>query len=31
LAARGEDKTVVVDPQATYFGAHLSTNTLVVP
>jgi uncharacterized protein YbjT (DUF2867 family) len=31
LAKRGENKTVVVDPQATYFGAPLSTNSLVVP
>ncbi len=31
LAKRGEAKTVVVDPQATYFGAPLSTNSLVVP
>jgi uncharacterized protein YbjT (DUF2867 family) len=31
LATRGENKTVVVDPQATYFGAPLSTNSLVVP
>jgi uncharacterized protein YbjT (DUF2867 family) len=31
LARRGEAKTVVVDPQATYFGAPLSTNSLVVP
>jgi uncharacterized protein YbjT (DUF2867 family) len=31
LANRGDAKTVVVDPQATYFGARLSTNSLVVP
>jgi uncharacterized protein YbjT (DUF2867 family) len=31
LAARGDDKTVVVDPQAAYFGAHLSRSALVVP
>ncbi len=31
LARRGENKTVVVDPQATYFGAPLSTSSLVVP
>jgi uncharacterized protein YbjT (DUF2867 family) len=31
LAKRGEAKTVVVDPQATYFGAPLSTSSLVVP
>jgi uncharacterized protein YbjT (DUF2867 family) len=31
LARRGEAKAVVVDPQATYFGAPLSTNSLVVP
>jgi uncharacterized protein YbjT (DUF2867 family) len=30
LAKRGENKKVVVDPQATYFGAPLSTNSLVV-
>jgi uncharacterized protein YbjT (DUF2867 family) len=30
LAKRGEHKTVVVDPQATYFGAPLKTNSLVV-
>ena len=31
LAKRGDAKTVVVDPQATYFGAPLSENSLVVP
>jgi uncharacterized protein YbjT (DUF2867 family) len=31
LAKRGDAKTIVVDPQATYFGAPLSTNSLVVP
>jgi uncharacterized protein YbjT (DUF2867 family) len=31
LAQRKEATTVVVDPQATYFGAPLSTNSLVVP
>jgi uncharacterized protein YbjT (DUF2867 family) len=31
LGKRGENKTVVVDPQATYFGAPLSRNSLVVP
>jgi uncharacterized protein YbjT (DUF2867 family) len=31
LATRDENKTVVVDPQATYFGASLSANSLVVP
>jgi uncharacterized protein YbjT (DUF2867 family) len=30
LASQGESKTVVVDPQATYFGTPLSTNSLVV-
>jgi uncharacterized protein YbjT (DUF2867 family) len=30
LAKRGDAKTIVVDPQATYFGAPLSTNSLVV-
>ena len=29
LARQGDDKTVVVDPQATYFGTRLSTNSLV--
>ena len=31
LANQGDDKTVVVDPQATYFGTPLSPNSLVVP
>ena len=31
LARRGESKTVVVDPDATYFGTPLGTNSLVVP
>jgi uncharacterized protein YbjT (DUF2867 family) len=31
LAKRGDSKTVVVDPDATYFGAALATNSLVVP
>ncbi len=31
LATRGENKPVVVDPQARYFGAPLTTNSLVVP
>jgi uncharacterized protein YbjT (DUF2867 family) len=31
LAKRGDAKTIVVDPQATYFGAPLSENSLVVP
>jgi uncharacterized protein YbjT (DUF2867 family) len=31
LGRRGQNKTVVVDPQATYFGAPLSMNSLVVP
>lgn len=30
LARQGESKPVVVDPQATYFGTPLSTNSLVV-
>jgi uncharacterized protein YbjT (DUF2867 family) len=30
LAAKGETKTVVVDPQATYFGTPLETDSLVV-
>ena len=31
LARQGEDKTVIVDPQAAYFGTPLSTNSLVTP
>jgi uncharacterized protein YbjT (DUF2867 family) len=31
LARQGETKTVVVDPQATYFGTALETGSLVVP
>ncbi len=31
LTERGEIRTVVVDPQATYFGTPLSTSSLVVP
>ena len=31
LAKRGDSKTVVVDPDATYFGAPLAMNSLVVP
>jgi uncharacterized protein YbjT (DUF2867 family) len=31
LARQGDSKTVVVDPQATYFGTPLSTNSLVTP
>jgi uncharacterized protein YbjT (DUF2867 family) len=31
LARQGEAKTVVVDPQACYFGTPLSTNSLVTP
>lgn len=31
LARQGEAKTVVVDPQARYFGTPLSTNSLVTP
>jgi uncharacterized protein YbjT (DUF2867 family) len=31
LAAKGEDKTVVVDPQATYFGTPLEQRSLVTP
>ena len=27
----GDSKTVAVDPDATYFGAPLATNSLVVP
>jgi uncharacterized protein YbjT (DUF2867 family) len=30
LSKRGESKTVIVDPQATYFGTPLSTGSLVV-
>jgi uncharacterized protein YbjT (DUF2867 family) len=31
LAKQGDSKTVIVDPDATYFGAPLATNSLVVP
>jgi uncharacterized protein YbjT (DUF2867 family) len=31
LADRGEDKTVVVDPQAHYFGTRLAERSLVTP
>jgi uncharacterized protein YbjT (DUF2867 family) len=31
LAKQGDSKTVVVDPDATYFGAPLATNSLIVP
>ena len=31
LAKHGDSKTVVVDPDATYFGAPLTTDSLVVP
>lgn len=31
LARQGQPKTVVVDPQARYFGTPLSTNSLVTP
>ena len=31
LARQGDSKTVVVDPDATYFGTPLATNSLVVP
>jgi uncharacterized protein YbjT (DUF2867 family) len=31
LAKQGDSKTVVVDPDATYFGAPLATDSLVVP
>jgi uncharacterized protein YbjT (DUF2867 family) len=31
LARQGQTKTVVVDPDATYFGTPLATNSLVVP
>ncbi len=31
LAKQGDTKTVVVDPEATYFGVPLATNSLVVP
>ncbi len=31
LAKKGDDtKTVIVDPEARYFGARLSTNSLVM-
>ena len=31
LAKQGDSKTVLVDPDATYFGTPLATNSLVVP
>jgi len=32
LAEKGDDsKTVIVDPEARYFGAKLQTNSLVIP
>ena len=31
LAKQGDSKIVVVDPDATYFGAPIATNSLVVP
>ena len=31
LARRGDDKTVVVDPQAGYFGTPLAERSLVTP
>jgi len=31
LAKQGESKTVIVDPEATYFGTPLATNSLVTP
>jgi uncharacterized protein YbjT (DUF2867 family) len=31
LARRGDDKTVVVDPQARYFGTQLAKRSLVTP
>jgi uncharacterized protein YbjT (DUF2867 family) len=31
LARRGDDKTVVVDPQAAYFGTRLAERSLVTP
>jgi hypothetical protein len=31
VAKQGDTKTVVVDPDATYFGAPLAMNSLVVP
>jgi uncharacterized protein YbjT (DUF2867 family) len=31
LAKQGDSKAVVVDPDATYFGTRLATNSLVVP
>jgi hypothetical protein len=30
LAEQGESKTVVVDPQATYFGTPLATKSLLI-
>ena len=31
LAAKGDDKAVVVDPEATYFGTPLAERSLVTP
>jgi len=31
LARRGDDKTVVVDPDAQYFGTQLAERSLVTP
>ena len=31
LARRGDDKSVVVDPKATYFGTLLDERSLVTP
>jgi hypothetical protein len=31
LARRGDDKTVVVDPDAHYFGTRLAERSLVTP
>jgi hypothetical protein len=31
IGGTGESKTVIVDPDATYFGAPRTTNSLVVP
>jgi len=31
VSRRGDDKTVVVDPQARYFGTRLAERSLVTP
>ena len=31
LASRGDDKTVIIDPEARYFGTQLAERSLVTP